>query len=53
MEILDFLQMFNRATVKVTCPECNCITEQKKNRFRKNITVICPKCGFYFLPRGE
>ncbi|MCA5931144.1 MULTISPECIES: YnfU family zinc-binding protein [Pectobacterium] len=53
MATFDFLQMFNRTTVKVSCPVCKHITEQKRNRFRENVTVMCPKCGLYFLPRGE
>ncbi|WP_247595502.1 YnfU family zinc-binding protein [Brenneria roseae] len=53
MSILDALRKFSSTTVKVACPICAHVTEQNKNRLRENITIICPKCGLYFLPRDK
>ncbi|MCH4195911.1 MAG: YnfU family zinc-binding protein [Serratia liquefaciens] len=42
--------MFSDSSVKVTCPKCAQVSEQNSRKMRKNITMICPKCGHYFLP---
>ncbi|RCW95291.1 hypothetical protein DFO56_1177 [Kosakonia sp. AG348] len=36
--------------VKVTCPQCSHVMEQRSSKVRKNTTCICPKCGHFFLP---
>ncbi|MGL6017848.1 MAG: YnfU family zinc-binding protein [Gibbsiella quercinecans] len=53
MSIFDALKMFSDTSVKVTCPHCAFITEQSSRKMRKNITLICPKCGHFFLPGEE
>nr|NMN91479.1 hypothetical protein [Brenneria salicis ATCC 15712 = DSM 30166] len=53
MYILNVLRMFSNGSVKIACPICAHVTEQNRNRLRENITIICPKCGLYFLPRDK
>ncbi|MFE8148202.1 YnfU family zinc-binding protein [Brenneria goodwinii] len=40
--------MFRDTSVDVTCPKCSQKSEQSQTRFRKNIIMICPHCGYYF-----
>ncbi|WP_276310284.1 YnfU family zinc-binding protein [Brenneria alni] len=51
MSILDALKMFSSTSVNVTCPECSFVTLQQRSKIRKNTTLICPKCGHFFLPK--
>jgi ssDNA-binding Zn-finger/Zn-ribbon topoisomerase 1 len=53
MSIFDALKMFSATSVKVTCPKCAYASEQSSSKVRKNITMICPKCGHYFRPGEE
>ncbi|MGK0684595.1 YnfU family zinc-binding protein [Serratia marcescens] len=53
MSIFDALKMFSDSSVKVACPKCSYVTEQSSQKLRKNITLICPECGHYFLPEEE
>ena len=50
MTIFDDLKMYMDKQVKVTCPHCSHIMEQSSSKIRKNITCICPKFGYFFLP---
>ncbi|WP_217896341.1 YnfU family zinc-binding protein [Enterobacter kobei] len=51
MTIFDDLKMFMDKPVKVNCPHCSHVMEQRGSKIRKNITCICPKCGHFFLPQ--
>ncbi|HEY0209276.1 YnfU family zinc-binding protein [Acerihabitans sp.] len=53
MSIFDALKAFGSTSVKVTCPECGFATQQPALKVRKNITLVCPKCGHYFLPKDK
>ncbi|MDX5626649.1 MULTISPECIES: YnfU family zinc-binding protein [unclassified Brenneria] len=53
MSIFDALRLFSDASVKVTCPHCLFVTKQSSRKLRKNVTLICPKCGHFFLPDGD
>ncbi|WP_268991534.1 YnfU family zinc-binding protein [Limnobaculum eriocheiris] len=48
MSIFDSFKMFRDKSVDVTCPKCSRIAEQSMHKLRKNITMVCPHCGYYF-----
>ncbi|WP_338076918.1 YnfU family zinc-binding protein [Brenneria goodwinii] len=48
MSIFNGFKMFRDTSVDVTCPKCSQRSEQSQTRFRKNIIMICPHCGYYF-----
>ncbi|WP_232216577.1 MULTISPECIES: YnfU family zinc-binding protein [Brenneria] len=51
MSIFDALKTFSSTSVNVACPECSFATMQLRSKIRNNTTLICPKCGHFFLPR--
>ncbi|WP_411753957.1 YnfU family zinc-binding protein [Serratia sp. (in: enterobacteria)] len=53
MSIFGFLRMFSDTSVKVTCPNCSFKSEQSSEKLRKNVTIICHKCGHFFLPESD
>ncbi|MFC3947300.1 YnfU family zinc-binding protein [Serratia entomophila] len=53
MSIFDAFKMFSASGVKVTCPQCAYVSTQSRSKVRQNVTLICPKCGHYFLPREK
>ncbi|MEZ2760191.1 YnfU family zinc-binding protein [Providencia vermicola] len=48
MSIFDRYKMFRQKLVNVTCPKCFCTSQQSRYKLRKNITMLCPHCGYYF-----
>ncbi|MFZ4835411.1 YnfU family zinc-binding protein [Rouxiella sp. Mn2063] len=48
MSFFDKIQFLTQKTVKVTCPGCQAVTEQLREKVRKNSTLVCPKCGTLF-----
>ncbi|WP_343039563.1 YnfU family zinc-binding protein [Serratia rhizosphaerae] len=48
MSIFDYFKMFRDKSVNVTCPKCSRIAQQSMHKSRKNITMLCPHCGYYF-----
>ncbi|MEA9392579.1 YnfU family zinc-binding protein [Acerihabitans sp. TG2] len=53
MSLFDALKMFGNTLVKVSCPECKHVFQQPAEKIRKNTTLVCPKCGHYFLPKDK
>ncbi|MHA7848195.1 YnfU family zinc-binding protein [Serratia sp. D1N4] len=53
MSIFDTLKMFSDTSVKVTCPHCSIKSDQSSEKLRKHVTLICRKCGHFYLPEEE
>ncbi|WP_255351343.1 YnfU family zinc-binding protein [Serratia sp. DD3] len=52
MSIFDSFKMFGSKSVDVRCPKCSRTAQQSTHKSRKNMTMICPHCGYYFR-RGD
>ncbi|WP_265512300.1 YnfU family zinc-binding protein [Providencia heimbachae] len=53
MSIFNGFTMFHDKSVEVTCPKCSRIMQQSLHRLKKNITMICPHCGYYFKNKEQ
>ncbi|MCF2953642.1 zinc-ribbon domain-containing protein [Yersinia pestis subsp. pestis] len=49
MSLLDVFKSFSSKRINVTCPECALVSEQDSAKVRKNITLVCPRCGTFFI----
>ncbi|WP_227660632.1 YnfU family zinc-binding protein [Hafnia alvei] len=50
MSFFDGLKLYSTRSIQITCPKCSHVSEQSVSKMRKNTTLICTRCGEYFLP---
>ncbi|MBW3477553.1 MULTISPECIES: YnfU family zinc-binding protein [Hafnia] len=50
MSFFDGLKLYSTRSIQITCPKCSHVSEQSVSKIRKNTTLICTRCGEYFLP---
>jgi len=53
MSFFDKIQFLTQKKIRVTCPECQAVTEQVREKVRKNATLVCPKCGTLFRSKTD
>jgi len=53
MSFFDKIPFLTQNKLKVTCPECHAVTEQVREKVRKNSTLVCPKCGTLFRAKND